>query len=148
MSTIDSALLSLGSTVTSDFMGPYLERFDENQKRQVSRVVSFALMVIMALLAIYLPQTIWALMVFKIELLIQLAPAIIIGVRYHNISAQAIGYGLLAGALVAVLIKVTQGMIFGVHAGVWGLLINLLVVFIFAVVQNPQYKDHRKSQLS
>ena len=52
MSTIDSALLSLGSIVTTDWMG-------ERGSRRAGRIASWALMLLMALLAIYLPHTIW-----------------------------------------------------------------------------------------
>lgn len=129
MSTIDSALLSLGSTVTSDFMGPYLSRLDDTKVRRISRLVSWALMTVMAILAIYLPQTIWALMVFKFELLIQLAPAIILGVRIPKIKAQAVMAGLLGGVLVAVTMKIMIGSALGIHAGVWGLMTNLTIIF-------------------
>ncbi|MFT4928623.1 MAG: Na+/proline symporter [Phenylobacterium sp.] len=129
MSTIDSALLSLGSTVTSDFLGPYLKQLDDNKARRVSRIVSWLLMAVMAMLAIVLPQTIWALMVFKFELLIQLAPAIILGVRSQTLRTDAVMAGLLAGVLVAVVMKISVGTALGVHAGVWGLFANLLVIF-------------------
>lgn len=130
MSTIDSALLSLGSTVTTDFLAPYLNTLSQDKVRQVTRVVSWLLMAMVALLAIYLPQTIWALMVFKFELLIQLAPAIILGVRFTKFGANAMINGLLAGVLVAVVIKITAGSLLGVHAGVWGLLCNLAVILL------------------
>lgn len=129
MSTIDSALLSLGSTVTGDFLSPYLQHLDETSVHRISRLVSWLLMAVMAGLAIALPQTIWALMVFKFELLIQLAPAIIFGVRSQTLGANAVIAGLLGGVLVAVIIKLSVGSVVGVHAGVWGLLTNLLVMF-------------------
>ncbi|NQZ11379.1 MAG: sodium:solute symporter family protein, partial [Algicola sp.] len=90
----------------------------------------WALMTVMAILAIVLPQTIWALMVFKFELLIQLAPAIILGVRIPKITAHAVMAGLLGGVLVAVTMKIMVGSALGVHAGVWGLMTNLLMIFV------------------
>lgn len=130
MSTIDSALLALGATITGEFMAPMSAEMSEVEKRRLSRVVSWLLMAVMALLAIYLPQTIWALMVFKFELLIQLAPAVILGVRYQSITAQAVVAGLIFGALVAVVIKLTSGTWIGIHAGVWGLVANLTLLYL------------------
>jgi Na+/proline symporter len=99
---------------------------------RTSRLTSWILMLLVAVLAIVLPQTIWALMVFKFELLIQLAPAIILGVRRPSLSAPQVLAGMLAGVLVAVACKVLLAQpVLDVHSGIWGLLANLLVVSVF-----------------
>lgn len=137
MSTIDSALLSLGSTVTKDIVGRSGRGIDEATLYRVSRITSWSLMAIMAILAIVLPQTIWALMIFKFELLIQIAPAIILGVRVPSVSGNAVLQGLLAGCICAVALKLSDyagldlSAPLGVHAGVWGLVVNVLVVFLW-----------------
>ena len=138
MSTIDSALLSLGSTVTGDFLAAKLAPLSEAKKRQVSRLVSWILMAIMATLAIYLPQTIWALMVFKFELLIQLAPAVILGVRSPLVTTKAVTCGLILGCSVAVIIKLTFGSYGGIHAGVWGLIANVLTIGLLMAKRKPK----------
>lgn len=134
MSTIDSALLTLGSTCTQDILNRD-NNVDQQQLHKQSRMISWVLMASMAILAITLPQTIWALMVFKLELLIQIAPAIILGVRINDknshIRSKAIFYGLIAGAMVAVCLKTTDynlpGLA-GVHAGVIGVMVNLGII--------------------
>lgn len=136
MSTIDSALLSLGSTIIKDFWA----KRGNNQEvdlHKASRTTSWVLMTIIAILAIVLPQTIWALMIFKFELLIQIAPAIIIGVRHSNVSARSILFGLILGCAVAVVLKLSGytaldiSAPFGVQAGLWGLVANLCGVFLW-----------------
>ena len=72
MSTIDSALLSLGSIITGDLLGQRLASQPPERALRASRITSWVLMLVMAVLAIVLPQSIWALMVFKFELLVQL----------------------------------------------------------------------------
>ena len=74
-------------------------------------------------------------MVFKLELLIQVAPLIILGVRLGDISAQALLIGLLVGCVTTVLIKLSNllgftslNMSLGIHAGMWGLLLNVVTV--------------------
>lgn len=131
MSTIDSALLSLGSILTLDVMGGRGQHTSSAASLRTSRLTSWLLMMLVALLAIVLPQTIWALMVFKFELLIQLAPALILGVRNPDLSARQVLAGILAGIVVAVSLKLSlTEPVLGVHSGIWGLLVNLLVVFI------------------
>ncbi len=137
MSTIDSALLSLGSTVTKDIVGRAGRVVDEATLYKVSRLTSWGLMAVMATLAIILPQTIWALMIFKFELLIQIAPAIILGVRAPSLSGRAVLAGLIAGCASAVALKISGyseldlSTPLGVHAGVWGLIVNMMVLTLW-----------------
>lgn len=137
MSTIDSALLSLGSTITKDFFASANQPVDEGKLYRVSKIISWVLMSIMAILAIVLPQTIWALMIFKFELLIQLAPAIIVGVRSEKVTGRQILVGLAVGCFVAVTLKLSGYTSFdvseplGIHAGLWGLAANVLGVLVW-----------------
>lgn len=137
MSTIDSALLSLGSTITKDIVGRDGRPIDDARLYRLSKMTSWGLMSIMVILAIVLPQTIWALMIFKFELLIQIAPAIILGVRSSRISGNAVFAGLIAGCTTAVMLKLSGYTPFdfsaplGLHAGVWGVLVNLALVLVW-----------------
>jgi Na+/proline symporter len=132
MSTIDSALLSLGSILTRDMPGNRLRAADSAASLRKSRVVSWLLMMLMALLAILLPQSMWALMVFKFELLIQLAPALILGVRLPALGAGAVFAGLAAGAVVVIGMEALPGANpLAVHSGIWGLGANLLVLWLY-----------------
>ena len=121
MSTIDSALLSLGSIVTADWLG-------QRTTRRAGRITSWVLMLLLALLAIYLPQTIWALMVFKFELLVQVAPAIILGVRSLRVSGRGCFWGILAGCALVIGNQLWPGQPLGGYGGALGALVNLLVL--------------------
>lgn len=151
MSTIDSALLSLGSTVTKDIFGRAGRQIEEENLYKISRMTSWVLMTVMVILAIALPQTIWALMIFKFELLIQIAPAIIMGVRTARVRGSAILWGLICGCIVAIALKTISlgGMDLsaplGLHAGVWALGINLLVVFTVNVVKSASDSQSAKA---
>lgn len=134
MSTIDSALLTLGSTFTQDFLASKGE-LSQRQLHRKSRMLSWLLMGLMAILAIVLPQTIWALMIFKLELLIQLVPAIILGVRIKGIDGRACFVGICVGALVAIVLKTTAyplPLLTTVPAGLVGVVANLIVVVIMS----------------
>ena len=137
MSTIDSALLSLGSTITKDFFSSADHPADEGKLYKIGKITSWVLMSVMAILAIILPQTIWALMIFKFELLIQLAPAIIIGVRTQNVTGKQILFGLATGCFVAITLKLSGYTALdvseplGIHAGLWGLMANMLGVVLW-----------------
>ena len=125
MSTIDSALLSLGSIISKDIVVEH-SGMESARAHRFSRRLSWGLIALMATLAILLPQTIWALLVLKLELLLQVAPLIILGVRYQRLDTQALLVGLLAGALTCSAMKLVPAwdMPLGVHAGVWALGVN------------------------
>lgn len=137
MSTIDSALLAMGSIITNDLFGG--GKRSEQSLHSLGRQLTWVLMMIMALLAIFLPQSIWALMVFKFELLIQIAPAVILGIRNPRLGSQPIILGLIAGVFAAVFMKTTAfmpGQPLGIHIGLWALMINLIVVVILSYTTN------------
>ena len=138
MSTIDSALLSLGSIISKDIVVEH-SGMDSARAHRFSRRLSWALIALMAALAILLPQTIWALLVLKLELLLQVAPLIILGVRYQRLDTQALLVGLLAGALTCSAMKLVPAwdMPLGVHAGVWALGVNLFCCGIVYLRSKP-----------
>ncbi len=143
MSTVDSALLAISSIFTQDLYRPLRPNVSQAHLTYVGKLFSWVLMAVMALLAIYLPQTIWKLTVLKLELLVQAAPAIILGVRSWRPKSFGLIAGIIAGVSVTVSLKF--GLDFGmglstkplgIHAGLWGLLVNVGVLISLQVVKN------------
>jgi Na+/proline symporter len=106
----------------------------------MGKVFSWAIMAIMAYLAIHLPQTIWRLMEIKLEILCQVAPAIFLGIHINSLRRKAVLYGLLMGTITT--LTIMFGHFFGLdlpdkpwgfHAGVWGLAVNFVVIGIVSV---------------
>ena len=137
MSTVDSALLAISSLSTQDIYRRIKPQSDEKSLTYLGKVFSWVIMALAAVLAIYLPQTIWRLMEIKLELLCQISPAILIGIHLRNLDKHMILSGILSGTGVALFIIGSNMLGFqipakpwGIHAGVWGLLVNCMVVFI------------------
>jgi Na+/proline symporter len=135
MSTADSALLTLGAMINKDIIGRYYRTWSERRLYFIGRTLSWLLIIAIAILAINLSQTIWALVVLKLELLIQVAPAIIIGVRYRQIGSRPLLAGLVVGCVLLIAMKTATAIglpslqtVWGIHAGIWALLANLVVV--------------------
>ncbi|MBF0274546.1 MAG: sodium:solute symporter family protein [Nitrospinae bacterium] len=133
MSTADSALLSLSSIFTEDLYRPFKPNMTQKEMVWVGKLFSWGLMIVLTILAITLPQTIWKLIIIKLEILIQVAPAIFLGVHCKNLTTRAIMSGLIAGLGVAILLWATGTKFMGVHAGVWGLLLNLIVIWVVQI---------------
>ena len=131
MSTVDSALLAISSLSTQDIYRRIKPQSDEKTLTYLGKVFSWVIMALAAVLAIYLPQTIWRLMEIKLELLCQISPAILIGIHLKNLDKHMILSGILSGTGVALFIIGSNMLGFqipakpwGIHAGVWGLLVN------------------------
>ncbi len=63
MSTIDLALLAMGSTISKDMIARRYPQMQEQRLHGISRQLTWFLIAVMAALAIVLPQSIWALLV-------------------------------------------------------------------------------------
>ena len=136
MSTVDSALLAISSTVTQDLFRKI--KPDSSQKILLlfGKSISWIIMLLAVIMAINLPQTIWQLFQIKLELLCQIAPAIFLGVHIKSISSKSILIGIYIGTLIALSIMIGNWIgfpipikPFGIHAGLWGLIFNCLAIF-------------------
>ncbi len=137
MSTVDSALLAISSLFTQDIYRRIKPNTDEKMLTYFGKVFSWVLMALAALFAIYLPQTIWRLMEIKLEILCQIAPAILIGIHVKRMDNSMILYGLTSGTFIALFIIFSNmfgvpipAKPWGIHAGVWGLAVNCMIIFI------------------
>jgi SSS family solute:Na+ symporter len=134
MSTIDSALLSMSAMVTADLYRPLRPDTPQDRLTRFGKFAAVGVMAAAVLLTIWLKdKTIFSIIVFKHELLIQLAPALMIGVHWKKLTAVPVLTGMVVGTTTAVLM--TLGMLgpvtkpLGLHAGVWGLFVNLTLLF-------------------
>ena len=149
MSTVDSALLSLSSIFSKDMLYDGLSIKSEKKILLIGKIFSWVLIALLVFVAIELEKTIWALIRLKLEILIQLAPAFILGANMKNVSAKAILTGILLGMAVGVVFTTEDIRLFSIHSGIWGLLVNFLAVFItnklfFGVLDPVFFKKNSK----
>jgi Na+/proline symporter len=132
MSTVDSAMLAVASLFTKDIYAKVRPDADQKHLTFVGKIFSWLVMALMVALAIELPSTIWWLIQFKLEVLAQIAPAIILGVHAKGISHRSVLWGLFAGLGSTLLLLLTSlpSKPFGFHAGVLGLGLNFFVVYL------------------
>ena len=136
MSTVDSALLAISSLFTQDFYRRVLPAAPQNRLTRVGKCFSWVLMGVMAYLAIRLPQTLWRLTEIKLEVLCQAAPTMFLGLHWARVGAKSVVAGLVVGLIVTLTLLFGQdlgvsvsGRPWGVHAGIWALAANVLVVW-------------------
>ena len=131
MSTADSILLTLSSMLTKDVYGPWVSggQAGEQELMKVGKWFSWIFISLAAIGAILLKDTTLVKLIDrKLDLLVQLAPAFLLGVWWSRLRGDAVLGGLVVGVLVAVTMAVCgYGKWLGIHAGLFGLVANLLV---------------------
>lgn len=153
MSTADSALLSLGSMFTKDVYKAYL-RPDATDRHlllvgKLFAVCLLAFLILMAWVSLETKSSLWFLIKLKLEFMVQIAPAVILGVRWRGLKSRAVLVGMAAGTTVAVLIWVgvplglwSTRSPWGINAGVWGLMLNLTCCVFGSVIPRSTSGSH------
>jgi len=129
MSTADSALLSISSMFSSDLYRRARPGAGESRLTKVGKVSSWALIVILVVLAIVLRgTTLLKLLDRKFDLLVQLSPAFFIGLHWSGLRSRPVFAGLVAGLAISLgLAFGVSGKPWGIHAGLYGLPVNLAI---------------------
>ncbi len=132
MSTVDSAMLAIASLFTQDIYHQHKPDASQRKLTLIGKLFSWALMAVMVYLAITLPSTIWWLIQIKLEILCQIAPAVMLGVHIQKIKARSVLIGLFIGLgfTLLFLLSPLPDKPFGFHAGVLGLGLNLLSLYL------------------
>lgn len=136
MSTADSALLSTSSMLTKDICATHLMP-DASQAAltRIGKIFSWTLIVILIVLALVLREksSLVQLMDRKLDLLIQLVPAFIVGIRWPGLRGTAVLGGLAVGVVTALVLAFGDfsftegGKVYGFHPGLVALIPNLLI---------------------
>ncbi|MCY3771786.1 MAG: hypothetical protein OXG98_07185 [Gemmatimonadetes bacterium] len=85
-------------------------------------------MAILVLIALTPDLTLWGLIELKMEVLIQTAPLFVLGALWPRFNATGAAAGLAAGTMLAAgLTLAGMGKVWGWHAGVMGLALNVAV---------------------
>ncbi|GAB3674326.1 sodium:solute symporter family protein [Salinisphaera aquimarina] len=135
VSTADSVLLTFSSIVSNDLYGRYISPdASEQRKVLVGKLVGLVAVVVLVIIAWYPPSTLYQIFVLKFELLIQVAPALILGLYWARLNPRALFAGMLAGAVLAASMTFIGLRPLGVFSGLWGLLLNLVICVAASLV--------------
>ncbi|MFC7062404.1 sodium:solute symporter family protein [Halobacillus seohaensis] len=149
VSTADSILLTFSSIVSKDLYGRYINpEASENKKIIVGKLVGVAAVIVLVMIAWFPPGTLYQIFVLKFELLIQVAPALILGLYWTRLKAKAVFIGMLVGTIMASFMTFASIMPLGVFSGLWGLLINLLICVIGSfLMERSAYEEEEADQV-
>jgi SSS family transporter len=129
MSTADSALLSISSMLTKDIYQPYFRpAASEAELTKFGKISSWAIVVLLVVVAIGTEATLVRLLELKFEVLIQVVPCFFMGLYWKRLTAGIALTGMVCGLVVALGLTVAgKPLVWGFHAGVLGLFLNAAV---------------------
>jgi SSS family solute:Na+ symporter len=135
MSTADSVLLSVSSMLTKDIYHRQINpNASEARLTMIGKSISWVVVAVMAGVAIYLNSlenkpTLVKLMDMKFDMLMQLAPGFILGAYWRGMKSNTPFWGLVCGLIcIFALYPIGTLVNWGVHAGIFGLAVNLSVI--------------------
>jgi len=132
MSTADSVLLSLSSILAKDILGnSVLKNAPDAKLTSTGKWLSWGIMLGIVVWALHPGITLWGLIELKMQLLVQVAPAFILGVHFPKMNPEVIMAGLMVGlffSLSTFFFGFTT--IYGIQSGLVGFGLNVLFCFI------------------
>ena len=129
--TADSALLSFSSIVSRDLYQRYVNpRASEAGALKVGKLAGIALIAALLVIAWNPPTTLYNIFVLKFEVIVQVAPAFMLGLYWKRLSAGAVFWGMAAGAAFAGTMTMIGADLYGVPGGLVGLVINAAICVV------------------
>ena len=148
VSTADSVLLSFSSMVSHDIYGKYVNpKADDQRKVRVGKIVGLIMVALLLWVAWNPPGTLYQIFVLKFEILVQVAPAFVLGLYWKRLSAKPVFAGMLVGSVVAGAMTLSGNSTFlGVHGGTYGLLLNFMICVIGSYLFPPSRKVQEENE--
>ena len=133
MSTADSVLLSLSSMLVQDFYAKSVRRpVAEDRLLHYGKLCSWILVAILVAVALKPGFTLWRLLEVKFEILMQVAPAFVLGFYRPNLTARGALAGIAAGTALALTGFFMGGKWFGFHPGTIGCAVNCTICLVLS----------------
>lgn len=134
MSTADSAMLSISSMFIKDIYAVHINpQASETDLTRLGKRCSWIVVGFLCVLAILLKEqtSLVGLLDRKFDLLVQVAPAFMIGIHWAGMRTLPVLIGLILGVTISLSLAfgpfsfVVAGKVWGFHPGLYGLVINL-----------------------
>jgi SSS family transporter len=146
VSTADSVLLTFTSIITKDIYGRYISpEAPDKKKILVGKLTGIVAVGLILIIAWFPPATLYQIFILKFELLIQVAPALILGLYWNRLNKKAVFAGMLTGTVIAVYMTFAGIQPLGIFSGLWGLLVNLLICVVGSFFINVSVSEKKET---
>lgn len=147
VSTADSILLTFSSIISNDLYGNYINpKASQHKKLLVGKLIGVVAVGFLILIAWFPPATLYEIFILKFELLIQIAPGLILGLYWKQLNAKIVFIGMVVGTLFASLMTIFSVSILGVSNGLWGLLLNIVICVVGSLVMTVSTEEENEAR--
>jgi len=134
-STASAIILSLAGLLSKNLYGLIKESASDRELVIVSRVSVLAFGLAAMFLALYASGRLVALLLLAYAGMTQMFPGAFLGLFFKRFNKIAIGAGMIAGLITITYLRFFgPGDYLGVHFGLWGLAVNMIVTLLVAAV--------------
>lgn len=132
MSTADSVLLSLSSILAKDVVGPvFMPGASDAELTRAGKRLSWVVVTVLVGIALAPRITLWGLTEIKMEILAQVAPLFLLGVRWRGMTARGALSGVVVGTMVYLsLLAAGLSEVWNIHAGIVALASNVVACVV------------------
>ncbi|MBA2693276.1 MAG: sodium:solute symporter family protein [Rubrobacter sp.] len=150
VSTADSALLSFSSMISKDLYARHINpEASEGRQVLVGKLWGILAVAVLLVIAWNPPTTLYNIFVLKFELIVQIAPAFIIGLYWKRLSSWPVFFGMLAGAMLAGgMTLFGVGTVYGVHGGIIGLALNISICVVGSLLVPASKEEAARAERS
>lgn len=143
LSTASGVLITITTMLIKDFYEGFINpNADEAGSIRFARILNFIILGI-CIVIVFEPQTtIWRLTEIKFEGILQAAPPLLLGLYWARTDRRAVIIGMLFGAALAIWMSLSgHKMYWGIHGGVWGMLLNFAISILLSFVWAPSKEE-------
>ena len=148
MSTGANVLHTIASILVKDFLLK-LRTMPQEGRKQV-KLTRWVVVIVFGLsyyLALHPPQSILSLVLVAYGILVQLFPGVVAAFFWTKVSKQGVITGLTVGIGISVYYTFLANPVFGIHAGLLGLIANLVLVITVSLITRPPDENYVKEFL-
>jgi len=109
----------------------------DEKTANLAKIVVVIVTITALLLQLYAPTLLVSLLLMSYSGMIQFLPGILLGLKWKRVTKVGVASGLIAGVIVVILTTFIWSNPLGVHAGIWGLIVNFIITILVSNMTQP-----------
>lgn len=140
MSSCEILILNAGLQCATDIIAPFSKLSDEKITR-LSKLLVLPFAAIIVVVSVTKPESLVGMLLMTYGWLVQLFPAILGMFFWKRATKTGAAVGLASGLILSILFSRTWPNPLGIHAGIWGLALNVVLFVVFSLLTSPPPKE-------
>ncbi|MCD6420503.1 MAG: sodium:solute symporter family protein [Synergistetes bacterium] len=147
-STASAIILTLAGLLSKNLYGMFKENASDKELVLVSRISVLIFGLAAMFLALFAGGRLVALLLLAYSGITQMFPGAFMGLFFKRFNKVAVTSGLIAGLITITYLKFFgPGNLLGIHFGLWGLLVNVIITFAISAVskEDENFRPFKKA---